>query len=274
MEMNWLQCLIYGLISGFGEFFPVSSLAHQTIYLKLLGYDNHPWLRFFAHTGALLAALIVFTPTLLRLRRERRIASMPKKRRRRQADFATLMEAKVFRMTSISMLVLYLAYPLVAGMEQRLWCVAALLCINGMVLYIPQYLPRSNKSAQSFSGLDALLIGLSAGFGIIPGISSVGAAVSVGQIRGSDRHYAAELAMMLSIPSLLVMAVLQLFAAITAPALGTTFLLQCLLTGITSFVASYLAIYLMRFLAVKVGYEAFAYYCWGAALFALILYLI
>jgi undecaprenyl-diphosphatase len=274
MELNWLEYLIYGLISGFGEFFPVSSLAHQTIFLKLLGINDHPWLRFSAHVGALLAVLIVFTPTLLRLRRERRIAAIPKKRRRRQPDFATLMESRVFRMTSISMMVLYFGYPLVAGVEQRLWILAALLGINGVVLYIPQYLPRSNKTAQSLSSLDTMLIGLAAGSGMIPGISRVGAAISIGQIRGADRHYAADLALMLSIPALLLMSLLQLFGAFAVPALGAVLILPCLLVTITSFAASYLAIYLMRFLAVRVGYEVFAYYSWGVALFTLILYLI
>ena len=46
MELNWLECLIYGLLSGLTEFLPVSSLAHQTVILKVFGLEN-PCLFFF-----------------------------------------------------------------------------------------------------------------------------------------------------------------------------------------------------------------------------------
>jgi hypothetical protein len=45
------------------------------------------------------------------------------------------------------------------------------------------------------------------------------------------------------------------------------------LASLTAFVGSYLGITFIRFLAVKVGFSGFAYYSWGAALFAFILYL-
>ena len=38
--MNWLQGIIYGLISGFAEFLPVSSHAHQRITLYLFGVEG------------------------------------------------------------------------------------------------------------------------------------------------------------------------------------------------------------------------------------------
>ena len=59
LELSWLESLIYGLISGFAEFLPVSSLAHQTIYLKLIGASNHPILRFCAHLGSFGAVLML-----------------------------------------------------------------------------------------------------------------------------------------------------------------------------------------------------------------------
>jgi hypothetical protein len=40
-----------------------------------------------------------------------------------------------------------------------------------------------------------------------------------------------------------------------------------------AFFGGYCGILLIRFLAVRTGYIAFAYYSWGAALLALILYL-
>lgn len=275
MELSWLECLFYGLISGFTEFLPVSAVAHQTVFLKLLGRENDPWLQLAAYVGAFGALLIFCVPIFGRLRKERRIASLPKKRRRRQPDFATLMESRVFRMTTVTMLVLFLASGLVARLHQRLWLLAILMAVNGILLYVPQYLPGANKTAQSLSGLDAMLIGLAAGCGMIPGISRVGAAVSVAQIRGADRRYAAELALLISLPALAVWTVLGLIAALpTAAAVSSGLALRCLTVAAASFGAGYLGVFILRFLSVKAGIGGFAYYCWGAALFTLILYLI
>lgn len=275
MALNWLECLIYGILSGFSEFFPVSSLAHQAVYLKLLGKENDPVLQCCAHIGALAAVLIFCLPILNRLHKERRIAALPKKRRRRQPDLAALMESRVLRMAAVSMLVLFIGYGLVADLYQRLWILAIFLGVNGIVLYVPQYLPGANKTAQSLSALDAMLIGIAGGCGMIPGISRIGAAVSTGLIRGVDRRYALELALLISVPALLALVLLTGLAAMGG---GASFsggtLLRCITVTASAFGAAYFAIFLMRFLSVRVGFGGFAYYSWGLALFTLILYLI
>lgn len=275
MELNWLECFLYGLISGLTEFLPVSALAHQTVFLALLGKEQSAALQLTAHLGALLALLITCAPMLRRMNREWRVYTMPKKRRRRHPDFGTLMEMRVFRTGTAMVLVLFLGYNLVHDLYQRLWLLAILLGINGILLYIPQFLPGANKGAQSLSRLDAVLIGIAAGCGIVPGISATGSAISIGRIRGADRKYAADLALLLCIPGLLVLILLEVLGVAAA---GFSFagihILFCCITAVSSFLSAYWSIVLMRYLAVKVGYGGFAYYCWGLALFTLILYLI
>ncbi len=275
MALSWLECLIYGIISGFAEFFPVSSLAHQAVYLKLLGKQNDPLLQCCGYLGALGALMIFCLPTLSRLRKERRIAALPRKRRRRQPDHATMMESRVLRGAVIPLLVLFIAYGLVLGFQQKLWVLALFGVVNGLAVYAPQYLPGANKTAQSLSALDSMLIGLSAGCGMIPGVSRMGATLFTALVRGADRRYAVELGLLLSVPALLVLILLTWLSAVTA---GIVFsgglVLRCLIVLTASFAAAYLAIFLMRFMAVRVGHGAIAFYCWGFALFALILYLI
>lgn len=274
MELTWLECLIFGLISGFAEFLPVSAVAHQTIYLKILGAGNVPLLQFFAHLGTISALLTVFFPTLLRLRRERNLASVPKQRRRRQPDMGLLMESKVLRIASLTMLVLFAGFTLVNRLYERLWIMAIFMALNGIVLFLPPHFPGANKGAVSLSSMDAMLIGLSAGAGMIPGISRVGCAISVARIRGCDRRYAADLALLLSMPALVLMAVISLVSSVGTVALSGAAVLCCIVTLFSSFVSGYFGIYFMRFLAHRAGYSGFAYYCWGASLFTLLIYLI
>ncbi len=272
--MSWLECLIYGFISGFTEFVPVSSRAHQTVFLELLGKENDPTLQFCANFGSLLALTVICMPILSRLKRERRIAAMPQKRRRRQPDVDTLMEDRALRMAAVSMLAVFIGYGLVSDLYERLWLLAVFIAVNGIVLYVPQFLPSANKLARSLSALDAMLIGLAGGCGIIPGISRMGASISTATIRGTDRRYAVELGLLISVPALLALTVLTGLSAIPILSFSGAMLLRSVTVMVSSFGASWFSVYLVRFLAVRVGFGGIAYYCWGLALFTLILYLI
>lgn len=276
MELSWFQSLLYGLISGFAEFLPVSAVAHQALFLKLSGGGDNALLRFSVHLGSLIAVLILCMPVLTRLHREKRIASMPRSRRRRQPDHAALMQRRVLQTAAVSMLVLLAGYGLVWNLYERLWLLAIFLGINGFALYLPTLMPSANKGAQSMSSLDAMLIGIASGLGMVPGISRVGCGVSVALLRGTDRQYALELSMLLSIPALLALAVIEMAGFVMAGTLAVNagVVLCCISAAAASFAASYGAMLLMRFLAVKVGFSGFAYYSWGVALFALIIYLI
>ena len=78
--------------------------------------------------------------------------------------------------------------------------VAALLLINGIILYIPQYLPGSNKASGAMNRVDALLVGLGGAAATLPGVSCIGTAVSIASIRGMDTKKALSLALLMNIP--------------------------------------------------------------------------
>lgn len=275
MELSWLESLVYGLISGLAEFLPISAEAHRALFLKLVGAGEVPVLRLAVHLGALPALLIACGPILSRLRRERRIASVPKNRRKRQPDLKSLLDMRVLRTALIPLLLTFLAYPIVSDLHERLWLLAAFLGINGILLYAPQFLPGANKDSLSLSSLDGVLIGLGAGIGAIPGISRVGGALFAGLTRGAERRYALDLSLLLMIPALIVLLLFDGWWLIAGT--GSIFTAMLVLQFVTAAAASFgsacLAIFIMRFLSVKAGYSGFAYYSWGMALLALILYL-
>ena len=149
MELNWLECLLYGIVSGLTEFLPVSSLAHQTVLLRVLGLDDPAILRLSAHFGAWLAVILMNLPLMKRLNKERRISAMPKKRRRRNPDFGAMMEIRVLRTAAVMVLLSFLAYGFVGELNQRLWLLALLIGVNGMLLYLPPYLPGAYNLGKS-----------------------------------------------------------------------------------------------------------------------------
>ena len=275
MELSWFESFVYGIISGLTEFLPISAEAHRAIYLRLVGAGDYGLLRFMTHLGALLAVLVICGPSIAKLSRERRIASVAVKRRKRAPDARSLTDIRFLRIGAISLVVLFVLYPSVHDLHERLWILAGFLILNGIFLYVPQFLGGANKDSRSMSAMDAMVIGLGGGLGVIPGFSRTGMTASVGLMRGAEKRYSLDNALFLSIPALAILLVIDLVMAFTATT-GLTFLaiLSCITAGITSFLSAFLGVYIMRFLAVRAGFSAFAYYSWGLALFSFILYLI
>ncbi|MBQ7817215.1 MAG: undecaprenyl-diphosphate phosphatase [Oscillospiraceae bacterium] len=274
MELSWFESFIYGIVSGLTEFLPISAEAHRAIYLRLIGAGDYGLLRFMAHLGAFLALLFSCAPMLSKLNRERKIAAVTKKRRKRAPDTRSLTDIRFLRICAISLIIVFILYPAVHDLHERLWILAGFLIINGIMLYIPQFLPSANKDSRSLSSLDGMIVGLGGGFGVIPGLSRMGLTASSGMMRGADRRYALDTALLLSIPAIAVLLIIDFFAIFSTTA-GLTFLaiLSCITAGVTSCLSAFLGIYIMRFLAVRAGFSGFAYYSWGLSLFSFILYL-
>lgn len=274
MELSWFESFIYGIISGLSEFLPISAEAHRALYLRLIGAGDYNLLRFMTHLGALLGLLITCWPMISKLSRERKIASVNKKRRKRAPDARSLTDIRYLRICVISLIVVFIIRPIVHDLHERLWILAGFLILNGILLYIPQFLPGANKDSRSLSSMDAMIVGLGGGLGVVPGLSRVGLTVSTGLMRGADKRYSLDTALLLSIPALAVLLIIDFFGIFTATT-GLTFLavLSCFTAGIASFLSACLGIYIMRFLAVRAGFSGFAYYSWGLSLFSFILYL-
>lgn len=271
MELNWLESLLYGLLSGFSEFLPISSEAHRTLFLKLVGAGDDPVSRLAVHLGAVLAVIICSATYISKLNRERRIAAIPKRKRKRQPDLRTVLDLKVLRTAAIPIILWFAAYPFVWDQGQRLWILCLALVLNGILLYIPQHFPSANKDSLNLAASDSWLAGLVSGIGVFPGISRLAGALSIFQLRGADGRFALDISFLLYIPAAVGLLLFDCYGIATVG--GAFHLLYFLTMGIASFAGACCGIYLMRFLAVKSGFSGFAFYSWGAALLALVLYL-
>lgn len=277
MEWNWLHSLVYGAIGGLFEFLPVPPDAQQQLLMRLTGAtEGAASLDPAVHIGCLLAVFFIYYSHLAKIRREKRIAAIPARRRKRQPDTVSLMEAKLLRVGMIPLIISVFLAPWLAGFFKRVWVLAIVLCINGALILLPQYLPGSNKDARSLSPLDAMLIGLSGILGVIPGISRIAAMIAIGKIRGTDQQFTLDFTYLLLIPALFAMCLAEIVVLILG---GTGFFtgwmfLHGLLAVISSAASAFAGITLMRFLAVKIGFSGFAYYSIGVGMFTFILYLI
>lgn len=275
MEWSWLHSLFYGLISGFAEFLPVSAEAHSILFQRLTGVGNEILgFRMICHLSILLALLLSCRPQLEKLRREKRIASIPARRRKRQPDVTSMLDIRVLKTALIPTVIGFAGYLYFANQGQRLWILSIFMVINGILLFIPQIKRTGNKESQTMSALDSILFGVGSCLGVIPGVSRLGVGSAFLQLRGADRRYTLEMCLLLSVPSLVILIGFDLYLIfVTAGAMAFSLFFLYILAAAAAFAGAYLGIMLMRFLAVNVGFSDCAYYCWGAALLTFILYL-
>ena len=229
----------------------------------------------FAHLGMLGALFLTSRQMFRRITRERRLASLPPRRRKRPPDSQAILDYALARSAFFPMLLGAVLFGIFAGDGDSLPMTAALFLLNGVILFVPQFLPAGNKDSRSMTPADGLLMGIFGALGILPGLSRIGGVLSMAAARGADKQKALNWALLCLYPMLIVLLALDIFGLVRsgAGAFGIITVLQCILAAAASCGGGYIAVHLMRFLAVKQGFSSFAYYSWGAALFTFILYM-
>lgn len=269
--MSLLKSILYGLVSGLSELMPVSSDAHQAFLRTLFGISKDPLMDMLVHLSVLAAVYFGARNLMESFQRERRLLT-----RRTSARGVSKGYLYRFVRTAGAVLSISLVVFTYIGAKSYSFLTIALFClINGVVLFLPGRMAQGNKDARHMTTLDSVFFGLLGGLSAFPGFSRVGFATAYGVARGAERHQALNWALLISIPALIIMAVIDFVAIFTAPpAITFITVVGYLFAAVASFLGGYYSILLMKFLAVKVGYSAFAYYSWGMALFSFVLYLI
>lgn len=276
MELNWFQSILLGFLSGIAEILPVSAEAHRLVALKLFGNGAamSPLTELFLHMGTLMGLYYCCHGHIVRIMRAQRLARIPKHRRKRPLDTRSLLDFKLLCTTLIPTVAAFLFYDQTSKISGKLYLVAFFLFLNGVILYVPQFLPGSNKDSRSMSPVDGLLIGLGGAVSTIPGISCIGAGVSVATVCGADKAFALSISLLMTVPvtiGYIAMDVLAILGAKLVLSFGVVF--SCLLLGVSSFLGIFVGIRVLRRLIANFPMSVFGLYCWGMALFTFILYL-
>ena len=276
MDISWIEAVFYGIVSGLTEYMPVSSQAHQLVLRSLFGFtEGNPLLDMFAHLGMFTGLMMTSGGFIRRLLNEYRYSKSYRRRRKREISLQAVHDISFVKAASIPMLLAFVAYSKTMQWENKVPVVSLCLLLNGIVLLIPVYFSRGNKDSRNMSALDAVLFGIGSAMSVMPGVSRIGAGSSVAILRGADPQHAYKWSLILSIPVLLVLLCFDVFSlfSIGLSGIGINFVLKCILCGIFSHLASGIAITLMKSLTFRSGISGFSYYCWGAALFAFVIYL-
>ena len=278
MDLTWLESLVYGLISGLADVLPISAQAHRILLLKVFGRTGRSdLLQAMIYLGVFGAMYFSSQKHLVRMTRAQKLSRVPKRRRKRPLDTRSLMDLSLLRTMILPVILSLFLYQYAKPLGDTLFLVVLFLFVNGIILYIPQYLPSGNRDCRTLSRVEGLLMGLGGGLGILPGISGLGTAAAVGSVCGVERGYALTMAIMMNMVFSAGMMAISIFNILSnglVETLSLLLLLRYLLTGLAAFGGSMLGIRIMRTMASGNGYGLFGFYCWGLALFTFILNLL
>lgn len=276
MDISFAESLVFALVCAVTEFLPVSSSAHEQILLRLFGLNRmNPLLQLFIHLGVLAALFFSCKNYLHHMSREANLRKIPKRRRKRQPNLQTVMDLSFLKTACVPLIIGFVLYNWVGKWQNLLPVSAAFLMLNGFVLHIPVYFTSGNRDSRSMTRLDALAFGALSGFGIVPGLSRIGIAASYGSLRAADHGQVYKWCLLLSIPAVAVSTVIDIIVLVTdgLASVDFIFVIQCFLSTAIAWIGATISIHFMKSFTAKSGMSGFSYYCFGAALFAFILYL-
>lgn len=277
MYLNWLQSILYGFLAGLTDILPVSAQAHKVLLLKFFGVSTGmEAMNLLIHLAVFGALYLSCQTQIVRMNRARALARVPKRRRKRPLDMRSLMDWSMLKTMLVPVILGLLVYKYAVSLGSNLMLLALFLFLNGLILYIPQFLPGSNRDSRTLSRVEGLLMGLGGAASMLPGISAVGAAASIGCVCGVDRIYSLNMALLMNL-GLSLGLVVQDILTLLESGLGTlsfVIVLRYLLTVLTAFGGTMLGVKVMRYLSADHGFGLFAFYCFGLSLFTFILNLL
>lgn len=275
--MNWMASIIYGLVSGLTEIFPVSSQANQMVMRQLFGVSQKEPVRdLLVHIAILLAIIFACRRLFARVRREQVLAHRMRRNPSQIHALKGVYDMRLVRSAVPIMVIGLFANLFFARFYNNRSLFSLMLLLNGAITLIPVYMHQGNKDARVMSGLDGMLIGLAAALSAIPGISRNGAIMSVSLLRGAQKENGVTWAMLLSVPAMAVWILIDIISMFTVGVGSITLALFAgyLLSMLFAFAGAFVAVSFIRMLISRGDYSGFAFYDFGLALLAFILYLI
>ena len=251
--MSIWQALVLGVIQGITEFFPVSSSGHLVIFQNLFGIKE-PQLAFdiFLHLGTSAAVMIFFRKDILRLFTD---------------DRKTL-----FFIVAASVPTFIIGFFFKDSIESLFGAgkmVGYMLLVTGLWLGLAARMGRIGRSSKKDVGIaDSVMIGISQGIAVIPGISRSGATIATGMMLGVDKEKACRFSFLLSLPAVLGAAVLK--ARGIASGVVSQEAAQYLAGAAVAMLVGMAAIKILLELVKSDRFYLFSVYCIVAGFFAII----
>jgi len=271
--MSLLMSILLGLIQGVAEFLPISSSGHLAIAQHLLNIDTDvpEFFDVLLHLGTLLAVFVAYWQDIKDMVREfihgvgdlahgTTPTPVPPARR-------------LILLIIIGTLPLFLVLPIhkkVQTLSGSMGFIGGALIVTGFLLFACDLIRKGRKDERNATWLDAVIVGVGQAIATLPGISRSGMTITAGCFSGFERKFAVRFAFLLSIPAVLGANILSLKDALET-GIDWSQVPVYLVGVIVAAVSGYFCIRLLKMIADKGRFGAFAYYCWAVGVVTLVI---
>ena len=273
--MTYLKAILLGLVQGIAEFLPISSSGHLAIARNLLNMEGAGSIpEFFdvlLHLGTLIAVFAAYWGDIRDMVVEffRGIGDLA----HHSTPTPVPPARRMILLVIVGTLPLFVILPFkdwIEGLSSNLYVVGLALLATGCLLFASDRVRKGRKTERSTRMTDALLVGAAQALATCPGLSRSGTTITAGCFLGFERKFAVRYSFILSIPAVLGANILSLKDALEGTVIWSE--APVYLAGvIVAAVVGYACIRLLKMIADKGKFGAFAYYCWAAGLLTVIL---
>jgi len=246
-----LHAAILGLVQGITEFLPISSTAHLRLVPALFGWpDSGAAFTAVIQLGTLAAVIGFFLRDLVRM-----IAAAASPATRKELD-ARMLLYMVVGTIPVGVVGL-LARHDIEGPLRGIPVIATSLIVVGLLMAYVEKTARHERTIDTFTLRDALLVGMAQALAVVPGTSRSGITLVAAMILGFRRDAAARFSFLLSIPAVAAAGVFEFPKLMRDHDVGTAALVTGLLVAAVS---GYLSVaWLLRFLRTRTTYGFVVY---------------
>lgn len=262
--MTLVQGIILGILQGLTEFLPVSSSGHLVLGQLLFGLQEAQLVfDVSVHMGTLLAVLVVYRTQIMSI-----LASI-------LAFLAGMAGKSALKMSPEQKLDLNMAAVIILGsiptaliglylkkFEHTLFSsaliVGCMLLCTGILLFFSKRFYASDQTEKPVPIVKGILIGISQGIAVLPGMSRSGTTIACGMFLGLDRAKAATLSFLLSIPAIMGAQILSIKDMVEN---GMTIDAVIMWATLVSFLTGFIALKLLIKLVNAGRFHLFAPYC-------------
>ena len=256
--MSFIEVLILGFIQGIAEFLPISSSAHLIIFRDIFGIgagmSANMDLTFdiALHFGTLLAIGVFFFWDFIKMIQKGFTKGV-------KDDDGKILWYLVAATIPAAIVGVLFEEPIEKVIRSNYVVIALALAIMGIIIYLADKYSKQTKNIKQMTLKDAIIIGCSQVFALIPGFSRSGTTIAAGRVLGLERESAAKFSFFLSAPVVLGAVTLQLIKDSAWSVIAAN--LSTFILGIVvSFVVGILCIkYLLKYLQ-KHNFKIFMIY--------------
>ncbi len=219
--MSFFQSLVLGVVQGVTEFIPISSTAHLILVPWLVGWKFDPKVAFvfdvLLQLGTVVAVIGYFWKDLTEITRA--VLSGLLERRPLASEKARL--GWLIVVATVPAVLVGLAFkPFFESLHRNPLAVAGILTLGAGLIVVTEKVGRRSRGFDSITWRDAVLIGASQSFALLPGVSRSAATICGGMLCHLERPSAARFSFLMSIPILIAAAVLAVKDLVELPGFG------------------------------------------------------